>query len=206
MMPPATGGVPSAGLGLASGTGLLSACLQTPPSSAFPLGLGARWGIGTQQQAGRPRKPGQRALSPCHPQEGAWWRRPQSQAGESSREPAAQEAAGHSPEPRGKHHPGGRGLQPRAPGKGCPGGCGLQPRASGKRCRGDCGRSLGPWGKRRPGGQEPQPPGRRGAQSNPGSASACSPFPNTGLRAGSVPVLRPSVIFPDRRFPEAVRQ
>ena len=40
-----------------------------------------------------------------------------------------------------------------------------------------------PRGKRCPGGRGPQPPGHRGAQSNPGSASARSPLPNTSLQA-----------------------
>ena len=80
--PPATGVVPPTGLGLASGARLLSACLQTPPSSAFPLGLGASWGVRelwvlwqhATHRPGRaaggedPGSPGRRTLCPCHPQ------------------------------------------------------------------------------------------------------------------------------------------
>lgn len=69
------------------------------------------------------------------------------------------------PEPRESTTQEAVGCSQGAWGKGLPRRCGPQPRAP---------------GKRRPGGQEPQPPHHRGLQSNPGSASP-APFPNTGL-------------------------
>ena len=74
---------------------------------------------------GRPRKPRPENTLPLPPTAGVWWRRPQSQAGESSGETAAQEAAGRSP--WGKCRVGAHGPEPRAPGRGRPGGRGPQP-------------------------------------------------------------------------------
>lgn len=79
---------------------------------------------------GRPRKPRPENTLPLPPTASVWWRRPQSQAGESSGETAAQKAAGRSP--WGKCRVGAHGPEPRAPGKGRPGGLRLQPRAPGK--------------------------------------------------------------------------
>ena len=105
---------------------LLSARFQTPPSSTFPLGLGASWGVGAPGQAAGGGQP--------------WKPQPETASAPAIHSGYLVEAA---PEP-------GWG-EPR-----------------GKRC---------------PGGHGPQPPGHRGAQSNPSSASARSPLPNTSLQA-----------------------
>ena len=67
-MRPVTGVVP----GVRLAHRLLSARFQTPPSSAFPLGLGASWGVGAPGQAAvggaAPEDQAGECICPCHPQ------------------------------------------------------------------------------------------------------------------------------------------